>query len=446
LIRLFVSVEDSRRTPVSKIEAAIGVADHPFDPVTWRCFQDRRLNGVMARRAKLTVFGLPALDHPSIYAPSLMAFDFSPESLDHEFPVRRNLVYFNHAAVSPLPRRVADTIAAHIENTRDRGAADWRRWFASIEKARETAARFIGARASEVGFVPSTSWGLNLVAHAVDWRPGDNVVGDDMEFPSNVYPWLALAPRGVEHRRAKNRVGRIGLDDLVPLVDARTRAVVVSWVAFHNGWVYPLEEIGRFCRERGILLIVDAIQGLGALPMDVARENVDVLVADGHKWLLGAEACAVFFVAESARERVPPPFSGWWNVRIGDSYLDYELEFLESGRRYEAGSLPTGQVLGLAAAIDLLTEMGRDTVRERILEVVRALAGGLSERGWRITTPEPFASGILAAVPPRDDAKRLAKRFEEAGIIVSPREGAVRFSPHAYNDLDQVERILATLT
>jgi selenocysteine lyase/cysteine desulfurase len=178
--------------------------------------------------------------------------------------------------------------------------------------------------------------------------------------------------------------------------------------------------------------------------MDVARENVDVLVADGHKWLLGAEACAVFFVAESARERVPPPFSGWWNVPADGrgSYLDYELEFLTSGRRYEAGSLPTGQVLALAAAIDLLTEMGRDTVRERILEVVRALASGLSERGWRITTPEPFASGILAAVPARDDAKKLAKRFEEAGIIVSPREGAVRFSPHAYNDLDQVERIL----
>jgi len=263
-----------------------------------------------------------------------------------------------------------------------------------------------------------------------------------MEFPSNVYPWMALAGRGVEHRRARNRDGRIRLEDLAAHVDEKTRAVAVSWVAFHNGWVYPLEEIGRFCRERGILLIVDAIQGLGALPMDVARKNVDVLVADGHKWLLGAEACAVFFVAESARERVPPPFSGWWNVPAKGSYLDYDLEFLESGRRYEAGSLPTGQVLALAEAIDLIMEMGRDTVRERILDVVGALASGLSERGWRITTPEPFASGILAAVPPRDDAKTIAKRFEEAGIIVSPREGAVRFSPHAYNDLDQVERIL----
>jgi selenocysteine lyase/cysteine desulfurase len=228
-------------------------------------------------------------------------------------------------------------------------------------------------------------------------------------------------------------------------VDDRTRLVAVSWVAFHNGFVFPLEELGRFCRERGILLVVDAIQGLGALPMDVRKENVDVLVADGHKWMLGAEACAVFFVAESARERVPPPFPGWWNVRSGDSYLDYTLDFFQSGRRYEAGSLPTGQVLGLAAALELLTDMGPDTVRTRILEVVGALGRGLTERGWAITTPEPFSSGILSAVPPGNDAKTIAKGLEAAGILVSPREGAIRFSPHAYNDLDQVRRVLETL-
>lgn len=374
-----------------------------------------------------------------------MPFDFSPASLDREFPVRRNLVYFNHAAVSPLPRRVADAITAHVENTRERGAADWRRWFGGIEKTREAAARFIGARTSETGFVPSTSWGLNLVAHAVDWKPGDNVVGDDMEFPSNAYPWIALAARGVEHRRAKNRGGRVELADLAALVDDRTRAIAISWVAFHNGWVFPLAEVGRFCRERGILFVVDAIQGLGALPMDVHESSIDVLVADGHKWLLGAEACAIFFVSESSRERVPPPFSGWWNIRADGSYLDYELEFFESGRRYEAGSLPTGSVLGLAAALDLLTEIGPANVRDRILEVVRALAAGLSARGWRVTTPEPYASGILAAAPPEEDAKEAAKRLEAAGIIVSPREGAVRFSPHAYNDLDEVGRILGAV-
>ncbi len=374
-----------------------------------------------------------------------MSFDFSSENLDREFPVRRNLVYFNHAAVAPLPRRVADAIRAHTENTRDRGAADWRRWYADIETARAKAAEFLGAHASEIAFLPSTSWGLNLVALAFPWEPGDNVVGDDMEFPANVYPWMLLEKRGVEYRLAKGRDGRVTVDDIAERVDSRTRVVAVSWVAFHNGWVYPIEEIGQLARERGILFVVDAIQGLGALPLDISETPVDVLVADAHKWLLGPEACTVFYVAENARERVPPPFGGWWNVRSERGYLDYALDFHLGGRRYEPGSLPTAQIIGLAAALDLLTTMGQPAVRDRILATSAALSAGLAARGWRIASPEPLASGILAAVPPGNDDRRMAKELEKRGIIVAPREGAVRFSPHAYNDGAEVARILEAI-
>ncbi|HEU5249077.1 MAG TPA: aminotransferase class V-fold PLP-dependent enzyme, partial [Thermoanaerobaculia bacterium] len=332
-----------------------------------------------------------------------MAFDWSSENLDREFPVRRNLAYWNHAAVAPLPRRVAEAIVAHTENVRDRGAADWRAWYRAIDETRGKAARLIGARTPEIAFLPSTSWALNFVAQAFPWKSGDNVVGDDMEFPANVYPWMLLEGRGVEYRLARNRGGRIGVDEVAALVDSRTRAVAVSWVAFHNGWVYPIEEIGAFCREKGILFVVDAIQGLGALPIDVAEANVDVLAADAHKWLFGPEACAVFYVSERARERVPPAFGGWWNVKHEAShaggYLDYKLDFHLGGRRYEPGSLPTAQIMGLAAALDLLREMTVEEISRRIVEVVRRLSEGLAERGWKVTTPEPFRSGILAAVP-----------------------------------------------
>jgi cysteine desulfurase/selenocysteine lyase len=373
-------------------------------------------------------------------------FDFSAENLDREFPVRRNLVYWNHAAVAPLPRRVADAVTAHTENVRDRGAADWRAWNATIEDTRGKAARLIGARKSEIAFLPSTSWALNVVAQAFPWKSGDNVVGDDMEFPANVYPWMLQRGRGVEYRLARNRDGRIGVDEIASVVDGRTRAVAVSWVAFHNGWVYPIEEIGAFCREKGILFVVDAIQGLGALPLDVAESNVDVLAADAHKWLLGAEACTVFYVSEGARDRVPAAFGGWWNVRHETShaggYLDYRLDFHLGGRRYEPGSLPTAQIRGLGAALDLIGEMEIEEISRRVVERVTALANGLAGRGWKIATPEPFRSGIVAAVPPDRDAFRAAKALEARGVIASPREGAVRFSPHAYNDLREVERIL----
>ena len=373
------------------------------------------------------------------------AFDLSAPALDREFPVRRQLVYFNHAAVAPLPRRVSEAIVAHVENTRDRGAADWRHWYSGIERVREKAARLVGAARSAISFLPSTTWGLNLVARAIPWLPGDNVVGDDMEFPSNVYPWMLLESQGVEHRRARNRDGRVTVDDIAAVVDARTRVVAVSWVAFHNGWVFPLDEIGAFCRERDILFVVDAIQGLGALPLDLSRTPVDVLVADSHKWLLGPEACAIFYVAESARDRVPPPFGGWWNVKSDKSYLDYKLDFHSGGRRYEAGTLPTAQIFGLGAALDLLEHAGAETVRSRIAEITGVLASELARIGWTITTPQPGSSGIVSASPPEGDAWKAAKRLEAAGVMASPREGAVRFSPHFYNDTDEVERIVAAL-
>jgi cysteine desulfurase/selenocysteine lyase len=372
-------------------------------------------------------------------------FDDSVEKLDREFPVRKNLVYFNHAAVAPLPRRVAEAIAAHNENARDRGAADWRRWYAAIEAAREKVARFIGAGRNEIAFLPNTSWGLNFVAQSFPWKEGDNVVTDDMEFPSNAYPWLALEKRGVECRMARNREGRVTLDDVAEKVDARTRIVAVSWVAFHNGWVFPIEEISKFCRERGILFVLDAIQGLGALPLDVEKAGVDVLAADSHKWLLGAEGCAVFYVSERARERVPPLFAGWWNIKHERGYLDYVLDFYDGARRYEPGTLPTANIAGLAAAVDLLSEVGLETIRTRILETCETLKRGLTERGWTITSPQPLRSGILAAFLPNMDCRILAKRLEEGGIITAPREGSVRFSPHFYNDAEEVTRTLQIL-
>ncbi len=376
-----------------------------------------------------------------------MPFDFSPANLDREFPVRRNLVYFNHAAVAPLPRRVAGAIVAHIENLRDRGAADWRKWYATIERTRRKAAEFLGAGDADLAFLPSTSWALNVVARGVDWKAGDNVVGDDMEFPSNYFPWKFLEDQGVEYRLVRNRAGRVTTQDIAAQVDARTRVVAVSWVAFHNGFVYPIEEIGAFCAEKGILFVVDAIQGLGALPLDVARSRIDVLAADAHKWLFGQEACTVFYVAPGARERLRASFGGWWNIHNEEEagFLDYRGKLYQSARRYEPGSLPTAQIAGLEAALGLLREIGVETVRDRILTVVGALRDGLAARGWRITSPEPVLSGILAAVPPARDVRAMAKALEQRGIIVAPREGAVRFSPHVANDLGEVEKALAAI-
>ncbi|MGE5717576.1 MAG: aminotransferase class V-fold PLP-dependent enzyme, partial [Acidobacteriota bacterium] len=243
-----------------------------------------------------------------------------------------------------------------------------------------------------------------------------------------------------------NRDGQVTLDDLAAKVDARTRVLAVSWVAFHNGWVFPVEEISKFCRERGILFVLDAIQGLGALPMNVSADGPDVLAADSHKWLLGPEGCATFYVSERARDRVPPLYAGWWNIKHERGYLDYSLDFFESARRYEPGTLPTANIAGLAASLDLLTEAGLENIRARILGVCDLLRRSLAERGWKITSPEPLRSGVLAAALPGADCRVLCKRLEDRGVITAPREGSVRFSPHFYNDEKEVGRILDALS
>ncbi|HKB72232.1 MAG TPA: aminotransferase class V-fold PLP-dependent enzyme [Thermoanaerobaculia bacterium] len=369
-------------------------------------------------------------------------FDFSSANLDREFPVRKNLVYLNHAAVAPLPARVAAAVRAHADDQSNFGALRWKTWYRRYDELREKAAAFVGGDASRLSLLPSTSLALNLVAQGLDWKTGDNVVGDDLEFPANVYPWMNLAPRGVEYRIARSRDGRLTAGDFAPLVDERTRVVAVSWVAFHSGAVLPIADLAALCRDRPTLLVVDAIQGLGTMPIDAGRLGIDVLAADGHKFLYGPEGLAIFAFSEKAKAAVRPPWVGWWNVPWQDSQLAYELRIFESGRRFEAGSLPTGSVFALAEAIDLLSSIGMEEAQSHIGRLTGALRDGLASLGWTFRTPEGSRSAILAAVPPSGDARAAVAKLEERKIVTSPREGAVRFAPHVGNDETEIERVL----
>ena len=370
-------------------------------------------------------------------------FDFSRDSLDREFPVRRNLIYLNHAAVAPLPRRVAEAIASHVADHSSFGALHWKRWYRRYDETREKAARLVGGDAERVALLPSTSHALNLVAQGIDWRPGDNVVGDDLEFPANVYPWMNVAGRGVEYRIARSRDGVVTADAIAHLIDARTRVVAVSWVTFHTGFVFPLADVGALCAERDALFVVDAIQGLGTMPIEADRLGIDVLAADGHKFLYSAEGLSVFAFSEKAKAAIRPPWVGWWNVPWREPQLDYDLRLFESGRRFEPGSLPTSSVYGLAAALDLLAEIGMPEAEARIAGLVGLLRSGLAGLGWEIRTPPGARSAILSAAPPGGDARAACAALENSGVVASPREGAVRFAPHVGNDAEEIETALA---
>lgn len=359
------------------------------------------------------------------------------------FPVTHNLAYFNHAAVGPLSTRACDAMERHARDQREYGALHWRQWYAEHAALRESAARLIGATPGEIAILKNTSEGLSFVAGGLRWREGDNVVTTALEFPSNWVPWKRLSRRGVETRVASLPT----LDEIEPLVDARTRVVSVSSVAFHNGVAAELDAIGAFCARRGVLFVVDAIQSVGVLPMDVRRSRIGVLAADGHKWMCGPEGCALFYVAEEWREQIEPIEEGWTNIERKGRFIDAGMEWLPDARRYEAGSPNTNGIHGLRAAIDLLLEIGVDAIQNAALSVADTLAEGLTSIGWRIASPRPLQSPIVGATPPNVEMPLLAwhRRLEEQGIVCAPREGLLRFSPHFYNSAGEAERVIAAL-
>lgn len=356
------------------------------------------------------------------------------------FPVTRNVIYFNHAAVGPLSSRACDAMERHARDQRDFGAMHWREWYAEIERLREAAGRLIGAEPKEIAILKNTSEGLSFVAEGLRWREGDNVVTTALEFPSNWTPWKRLDRRGVECRIAALPT----VEDIEPLIDARTRIVTVSSVAFHNGFTADLEAIGALCARRRVLFCVDAIQSAGALPIDVKRANVAFLAADGHKWICGPEGAAIFYVAAEHREELEVVESGWTNIDRKGKFLGCDVELLPDARRFEAGSLNTNGIYGAHAAIELLLEIGIDEIAAEVLRLAVRLRERLREIGFQAAETR---SGIVGATPPNVDMSiiRLHRLLDEERIITAPREGLLRFSPHFYNDDEEIDRVIEVL-
>jgi selenocysteine lyase/cysteine desulfurase len=359
------------------------------------------------------------------------------------FPVTRNLVYFNHAAVGPLSVRAYEAMEGHARDQRDHGALHWRDWYAEYDRLRESMARLIGATPGEIAILKNTSEGLSFVAEGFRWNDGDNVITTSMEFPSNWTPWKRLERRGVECRVAETAT----IDDIEPLIDDRTRIVTVSSVAFHNGFTADLNAIGDLCARRNVRFCVDAIQSVGVLPIDVRASQIDFLAADGHKWMCGPESTAIFYVAENRRDELEVLETGWTNIERQGKFIGCSTDLRGDARRFEAGSLNTNGIYGLRAAIDLLLEIGIETIAERALHVATILSEGIKSAGWTLGSPEPLRSPIVGATPPVVEKSLLwwHRRLEEEGVVCAPREGMLRFSPHFYNDESDVDRMLEVL-
>ena len=307
-------------------------------------------------------------------------------------------------------------------------------------------ARLIGADASEVAFVANTSDGVSAVAQSLGWREGETVLVPRPDFPTNIYPWMHLERWGVRVRFYERREGRFDVSDVESALVPGTRLLTVSSVDFASGFACDLEALGAFCREKGLLFFVDAIQGLGALPLDVRRCGIHFLAAGGHKWLLSAMGCGLLFVAKTAQDGLVPDRVGWRSVKDEMDFDALHLDLKPDATRFEAGSLNLPGITALGASVGLLLEAGSDGIRERILALNNRFCQGLEERGLRVVTPMAPGerSGILCFEPP-GDPDALWRFFAENRVSVSLRRGVIRLAPHFYNHAGDVERFFRVL-
>jgi selenocysteine lyase/cysteine desulfurase len=361
-----------------------------------------------------------------------------------QFPIRDRLVFLNHAGVAPLPAPTYEAVVRTAAEQRDRGHTLAARWEQRTHATRRRAAELLGARAAQVAFIKNTTSGLIIAAESIPWREGENVVTSAIEFPANVYPWLHLARRGVETRMVEPTDGRIGIDDIAHAMDDGTRAVAISWVQYSNGYRSDLGALAELCRSYGAFLVVDAIQGLGAIPFAMEASGADFVAADGHKWLLSTEGCGVLCLSERALERTDAVNVGWLSVEDAWDFGSYDLRLRPEAARLEEGSLNTLGVHALGASLELLLRVGPAAVWEAIEALTGMLVEGLSQRGCSIVSPRGAGqtSGIVCFRHPCVPSDAMVRRLAEAGIVAADRGGAVRLSPHFYNDADDVAAVL----
>lgn len=376
----------------------------------------------------------------------------SDEALRHrEFPVTRDKIFLAHAGDCPLPQRVVQAVtdyARQASESDQEGVV----FPALLTEGRALAAGLLNCQPDEVAFVGPTSLGLSLVASGVKFRRHENVLIYHDDYPANVYPWMALAERGVEVRLLNTRgLGVIRPKDVMGQVDENTRLVALASCHFVSGYRLEHAVIGKYLRERGILFCVDGIQTLGAFPTTV--EHVDFLAADAHKWLLGPCGAGVLYVRRELQEKLNPPLYGWHNVRCPDYVAQEQLVWRSGAKKFEAGSANLLGLVGLIAALKLTQEIGVDTIAAELLRQRAWLVPALQAKGYTVlnaTAAPANASGIVAFFKPGEDMAAVHQKLTDASIIVSLRvdrggQRYLRLSPHYYNTDAELRATLAKL-
>lgn len=366
-----------------------------------------------------------------------------------EFPGSSETLYFNHAGISPLPTRTQARVKWAIDEFARQPGRFWmKHGLDYTERLRQEMAAFLHA-ASPWEIVPSTttSAGLNAVAQAMAWQPGDNVVFCDVEFPSNVYPWLSLAREGVESRLVPSTDGGLTLAALQPYVDGRTRVIAASAIQFFTGHHTDLTAVGRFCQERAILFVVDAIQAIGHMPIDVQAMGIDVLACGGQKSLLALPGQGFLYVRQEVAEEMQPRAIGSNATVDYLHWLKYDLTPAPAAQRFMSGTPNIPGIIAMVESLGLIRELGVENIDRHTRELSDRVTAVLTNLGYRVISPQPAHGPIVtfAVDLSSEEADALVAALARQRVALVKhldKEGNayLRVSFHCYNTIAEIEQ------
>lgn len=367
-------------------------------------------------------------------------------TLRAHFPVTAQYAYFNNAAIGPLSRPAALAMQGQVESALARGVHGYGSWTEEYAGVRVETAALLGCSPDEVAITKNTSEGLCAIANGLDWRTGDVVVGLASDFPANYVPWRELQQRrGVRFRSLELRCGLLELEDLDRACRG-ARLAALSYVHFLTGFRWDLAAVGEICRRRDCLLVLDAVQGMGAFPIDVRACGVHALAASAHKWLVGPEGCGVLYVDRDFMPQVVPVEYGWASLQGFEEYR-HDGGLHPDARRYECGTLNSAGCAGLRASMALLNRIGPDFSSRHIHALAEPLLSGALGKGYEAAAERTHdnGSGIVSLRKRGVDPAAAVQTLLEDRVSVAERMGWIRVAPHVYNSAEEIDRLVHLL-
>ncbi len=367
------------------------------------------------------------------------------EKTQKEFPITKKMTYLNTAATSPLPVSTIQTINTFLHERAGYGEERYDSWLKNMEQARKTVADLINVQKQEISFLKNTGEGINTIAYALPWKKEDEIVLCDLEFPSNYTPWEAICDKyGTKMKVIEAKKGYVTPEEVNEAISNRTKLVTISFVQYSSGAKMPLKEIIKVSHDYNCKVLVDAIQGIGALEFDNKQIKADFIACGGHKWLVGPLGVGFLYVKREIAKQLDPPFRGWLNYDPLDSYALKNKTFANTGRKFEIGNPAFSNIFGLDNSIKLIQKISVAKIERHIKNLVKMLLDNLIDKNYELQSPieSDKISGIVNFIPKKIKSNEMILLLRKKAISCANRFNGIRVSPHFFNTEKDIQKFI----